>query len=212
MIRNHLRKFTGLFALVLLAGCGEAVAPTPRTEVPAVAAQDPGQPSAGLIGDLIGGLPILGPLLSRDTVIVLQRDVPLAAPVTVTKIIGAEGGRLVVPGTGLTMDFPAGALVAPTPITVTALPGRGVAYEFGPHGITFAKPVTIRQDLEPTVLNRWTAQWVRLKGGYFKSQTDLLSRLLRAVVSELLPATTDVSNMEVRFDIRHFSGYLVAVD
>ena len=209
MLRRHLAKITGLFALILLAGCTEAIAPTAHPQVPAAAEQEAVQPSAGLLGDLLG---VVGALLSPDTVIVLQRDVALAAPITVTKVIGAEGGRLVVPGTGLTVDFPAGALAAPTPITVTALPGRGVAYEFGPHGITFAKPVTLRQDLEPTVVTRWSANWVELKGGYFKSQDDLLTRLLRAVVSELLPATTDAWNMEVRFDIRHFSGYLVAVD
>lgn len=60
-------------------------------------------------------------------------------------------------------------------------------------------------------LTRWSAQWIWLKGGYFKSQTDLISRLLRAIVQELIPATTDADAMKVRFDARHFSGYLVAV-
>ncbi|HEX2719241.1 MAG TPA: hypothetical protein VHM67_16360 [Gemmatimonadaceae bacterium] len=214
-----LRRIPALLSLsvaLLLAGCRDAgLAPAPQPPAQATtgyaSAPDPGQPSA-LVGELIGGLPALGPLLAPDTVAVLQRDVALPAPITVTQIIGSEGGRVVVPGAGLTVDFPAGALAAPTPITVTALAGRAVAYEFGPHGITFAKPVTLTQDLEPTVVTRWTAQWIRLKGGYFKSQTDLISRLLRAIVQELIPANTDADDMVVRFDIRHFSGYLVAVD
>jgi hypothetical protein len=48
--------------------------------------------------------------------------------------------------------------------------------------------------------------------GYFSSQTNLINNLLRAVVGELLPATTDADNMVVRFNVSHFSGYLVAID
>lgn len=214
MIRRPLLRLASLLGFVFLSGCGDpgTTAPAPRPDAPAAAAQDAGRSSAGLIGDLAGELPIIGPLLAPDTVVVLQRDVALPAAITVTQVIGSGGGRVVIPAAGLRVDFPAGALAAPTPITVTALAGRNVAYEFAPHGLTFAKPVTFRQDLEPTVLTRWTAPLVQLKGGYFKSQADLLTRLLRAIVYELLPATTDLENMEVRFDIRHFSGYLVAVD
>lgn len=214
LIRRRRHALLGLVAALLLAGCRDAgVDPQPQTQAPAgyTSAPDPGQPSA-LLGEVIGAVPIVGPLLSSDTVAVLQRDLPLPAPITVTQVVGSDGGRMVIPGAGLTVDFPAGALSAPTLITATALAGRGVVYEFGPHGISFAKPVTVTQDLEHTVVTRASAPWVSLKGGYYKSRTDLLTRLLRAIVQELIPASTDADAMVVRFDIRHFSGYLVAVD
>ena len=213
MNRRFLNLFAGVFAALLLGGCGDNTAlPTAPTPAPVAVAPTAEQPSALLgLGEILGGLPIIGPLLSGDTVIVLQRVAPLPAPITVTRVIGAEGGVVAIPDAGLTVRFPAGAVAAPTPITVTALAGRNVAYEFGPHGMTFAKPVAFVQDLDGTAVNRWNVRYVRLKGGYFRSHTDLLSRLL-AIVQELLPATTDPDAMEVRFDIRHFSGYLVAVD
>ena len=54
--------------------------------------------------------------------------------------------------------------------------------------------------------------YVSFKAGYFSSLTDLVFGLLRSIVDELLPATADASSMVVRFNVSHFSGYLVAVD
>lgn len=188
--------------------------PTPVVQAPAQA----GQPQALLgidVGGVVGGLPIVGSLLSQDTVTVLQRVQSLPTGVTTTQIVGAGGGVIRLPAAGLTVSIPAGALSLPTPITVSAVSGRGVAYEFGPHGLQFAKPVTLIQDLSGTTVGSPAAlQHVTLQGGYYKSSTDLLSGLLgvlRAIVSELLPATTSASDLTVRFDVNHFSGYLVAV-
>ena len=201
----------------LVGGCGDVTAPTAPPSISAPAQSPDGQPNAllgGLLGDLpiIGDLPIVGDLLGGDTVIVLQRRVALASDITVTKIIGSEGGTVTVPGAGLTVNVPAGALSVPTPITVKALAGRGVAYEFGPHGTQFAKPVRMTQDLRVTAVSPWAVPYMRFKAGYFSSSDNLLFRLLRAVVDELLPANADAVNMVVRFEVKHFSGYLVAVD
>lgn len=197
--------------LFVLAGCRDASAPAPA---PTVQTTQTDRPEA-LLGIDLGGLPLVGSLLSPDTLAVLQRLQPLPSGVTTTQIVGSGGGIVRLPAAGLTVTIPAGALTLPTPITVTAVAGRGVAYEFGPHGIQFAKPVTLAQDLSGTTVGSATLlQHVTLEGGYYKSSTDLLSGLLgvlRAVVSELLPTTVDASSLIVRFNIKHFSGYIIGV-
>lgn len=197
--------------LFVVAGCRDASGPTPTPAPSVQSATQAGRPQA-LLGLDLGGVPILGGLLSPDTVAVLQRLQPLPAGVTTTQIVGSAGGVLRLPAAGLTVSIPAGALTLPTPITVTAVAGRPVAYEFGPHGMQFAKPVTLIQDLNGTAVGSSVLlQHVTLTGGYYKSQADLISNLLRAIVSELLPATTDTSSLSVRFDVKHFSGYLVGL-
>jgi hypothetical protein len=198
------RTLAPIFAVVLLlAGCRDAIAPAP------VVPSNHGQPEA-----LLGlNIPIIDNLLGTgDTVIVLQRAIPLGSNISATKIIGSGGGTLSLPTAGLTVTVPAGAVSAPTVFTVTALAGRPIAYEFGPHGARFAKPLTLSQDLRVTGLNEYLISHMHFKGGYFRSSSNLINNLLRAIVSELLPATADADNMVVRFDVSHFSGYLVAVD
>jgi len=189
--------------LLILAGCRDAVAPAPATR------PDAGQPEA-----LLGlNIPLIDNLLGTgDTVVVLQRATPLPSNITVSKVIGSGGGTISFPEAGLTVTVPAGAVYYPTNFTVTALAGRPVAYEFGPHGTKFAKQLTMTQDLRVTLLNQQAIQYMHFHAGYFTSTTNLIDWLLRAVVSELLPATTDATNMVVRFNVSHFSGYLVAVD
>lgn len=189
--------------LLIVAGCRDSVAPAP------IAPSTTGQPQA-----LLGiNIPIIDNLLGTgDTVVVLQRATPLPSNITATKVIGSGGGTLSVPGAGLTVNVPAGAVSYPTTFTVTALAGRPVAYEFGPHGAKFAKPLTMTQDLRVTYLNQASLSYLHFHAGYFTSSTNLIDSLLRAVVSELLPASASADDMVVRFNVSHFSGYLVAID
>ena len=188
-------------------GCGDVVAPEPVQPV-TISSDGPD----ALLGGLLGSVPIVGGLLGlNDTVVVLQRREPLPAPVTVRKSIGYWGGTITVPSTGLTVRVPVGAVSSTTEFTVTAPAGRAIAYEFGPHGKQFSKPLTFEQDLRVSTLTEWQLQHVKLQGGYF-DDGGLLTDLLRAVVQELLPALVSTSDMKVRFDIEHFSGYLVAVE
>lgn len=197
---------------LVAGGCRDVVAPEPVQPV-AINADAPDALLGGLLGGTIGQLPIIGSLLGlNDTVVVLQRREALASPVTVTKSIGYWGGTISVPNTGLTIRVPQGAVSSTTEFSVTALPGRAIAYEFGPHGKQFSKPLTFEQDLRVSMLNEWQLQRVKLQGGYFEDTSGLIDGLLRALVKELLPALVDTSDMKVRFDIRHFSGYLVAVE
>ena len=189
--------------LLILAGCRDSIAPAPA------ALPNGGRPEA-----LLGlNIPIIDNLLGTgDTVVVLQRATPLPSDITVAKVIGSAGGTITVPGAGLTVSVPSGAVAYPTTFTVTALAGRAVAYEFGPHGTKFAKPLTMTQDLRVSYLTPESLQYLHFNAGYFSSTTNLIDRLLRAIVSELLPASADASSMVVRFNVSHFSGYLVAID
>ena len=199
------RTLTTLAAgtLLILAGCRDSISPAPA------ALPDGGQPQA-----LLGlNIPLIDNLLGTgDTVVVLQRAIPLASNITVTKVIGSGGGTLTVPDAGLTISVPAGAVAYPTAFSVTALAGRPVAYEFGPHGTKFAKSLTMTQDLRVSYLTPEMLRYLHFKAGYFSSRTNLINSLLRAIVSELLPATADADSMVVRFNVSHFSGYLVAID
>ena len=205
MKRLNPRSLAPVIAVCLLitAGCRDAIAPAP------VAPSNASQPQA-----LLGlNIPILDNLLGTgDTVVVLQRAVPLRTSISATAVIGSAGGTLSLPEAGLTVSVPAGAVSYPTAFTVTALAGRPIAYEFGPHGTKFAKPLTMTQDLRVTGLSERLVSYMHFHAGYFGARTNLINNLLRAIVSELLPATTDADDMVVRFNVSHFSGYLVAVD
>ena len=168
-------------------------------------------PGSGDVSALLGGT--LDALLdTEDTVFVLQRKKALSDAITVTRTIGAAGGTITIPAAGLTVKVPEDAVSSPTEFTVTALAGHSIAYEFGPHGMEFAKPLKFVQDLNVSVLTEDKLQYADLEGGYFEDTSSLLNDLLRAVVEELLKATVDSEKMTVRFDIKHFSGYLVAVE
>lgn len=192
-------------ALVALSACTDATAPEPVAPAPA--------PDAllGILDPILGGLPIVGSLFGTDTVIMLQRSQPLSYNVTQSKVIGSGGGQITIPSAGVTLTVPAGAVDYPVLFTMTALAGRGVAYEFSPHGTTFKKPLTIKQDLNVTTVDPRTLPLVTFNGGYFSSQKNLLSGLL-AVISELLPASANANDGTVQFNVNHFSGYLIAVD
>jgi hypothetical protein len=65
-----------------------------------------------------------------------------------TQPIGPEGGTVVSADGKLTVTFPAGALAAGTPVSITAIDnlapgGIGSAYRLEPSGVTFAAPVEL---------------------------------------------------------------------
>ena len=76
----------------------------------------------------------------------------LSAVVQATKTIDQSGGVLTIPETGLTMEFPAGAVSGPLTITVTA-DQQYVAYKMDPAGTKFLKDVTVTQSLSNTKLS-----------------------------------------------------------
>jgi len=138
----------------------------------------------------------------------LRRIKPLPAPIAVTATLGPLGGRLSVPGAGLTVVVPPLALSKTTTITVTALAGNLVAYEFAPSGTKFLVPLVATQDLRNT--NTSGLNVSLFSAGYFKSTSDINFVTVTASVGELLSVNVSLLNLTATFTIPHFSGYLVA--
>lgn len=178
-----------LAAALLLAGCArDAAAPVEPVGIPS-------KPTNALLGLL----PVRG----------VTRAAALDRDIAVSTVIGKKGGTLSIPEAGLTLVVPAGAVSADTKFTATALAGKIVAYEFEPHGTTFAVPLQFTQDLRKTsLLAALTAPL--LDGAYFTDEGKLNQASGTAFVSELRSATVNLLKGQASFPINHFSGYLVS--
>ncbi len=155
-------------------------------------------------------------LIAPTKVKVVTRNTPLAAPISASATIGLLGGQIKLPGAGLKVVVPALALTRATTITVTAVAGNQVAYEFYPHGTKFLVPLIVTQDLANTnaagsggLLNSLLSGGIF--AGYFSSVSDLNQPGGTALVSELLGVVLNLSSKTATFTVFHFSGYLVAM-
>lgn len=162
------------------------------------------QASNGLLGSTLG---LVNGLLSNVTA--LLRLTPLNATITRSVTVNnATGGVLLVPETGLEVIIPAGALpTSQMTITVKALAGRAVAYDFEPHGTQFVKPLQFRQSLGLTLYTLLPIK-PTLTGGYFANTSQVNTTTGSATLNEVINAT--VVGGTVYFNINHFSGYMVS--
>ena len=167
--------------------CGENTSAPPATPTSSV------QPSKTLLSQ-------------PKQVTVLQRKTPLANPVTASRVIGILGGIIALPSAGLTIVVPPGAVLSPTTISVTALAGSNVAYEFSPHGTHFLLPLIATQNLLITKTSGFNL--LSFFAGYYQSPADLGNGT--ATITEALSLNIELLNTIAVFDISHFSGYLVA--
>jgi hypothetical protein len=181
-------RLLAIASLVVAAGCDSGVtAPTP---------------SSGPANQLLLGTP--------TAVAVVQRTTPLASPLTASAVIGLLGGQLSIPGAGLKVVVPPFALTTATRITVTAVAGSQVAYEFQPHGIRFLAPLLVTQNLVGTSAYSGGLLPQPLIAGYFSSLSDLDPLSNTGLVSELLGVALNLSAKTATFPVFHFSGYLIA--
>ena len=181
--------------LAIVASLGLAACATESPTAPKLA----GEADKALVSELVGGL------VSKDA---LTWKNPLAEDIKVSAVIGKEGGSLSIPAAGFYLTIPEGAVQEPTDFTVTALKGKLVAYEFGPHGITFKKALQARQDLGPT---DWRLLQLRpLVAGYFSDEAHLDYSAKTALLSEVITGVTTPLTKQFKFSIEHFSGYVVA--
>ena len=182
--------------LVLVAACSGDPTSAPFSPLAAPA----GAPSA----DLLGGLT---QTVAKTLTLVegVQRSSPLASSITVTQTIGSSGGTLSIPLAGVTVTVPSGALSSPTVITMTARAGSLLAYDFAPHGITFAKPLVFTQSLAGTNASVLNAKLLEL--GYYSDPSLLTSA--GGMVSELIAGTVNLVSWTFTSNIKHFSGYMV---
>ena len=186
-----LRRLAALaLGALALASCGGEHPTLPQLQQSA-----PEAPAADLLGGVTSLVGMNG----------LQRTTSLAVPITVSKAIGADGGTLAIPEAGVTVTVPRGALAATTTITMTARAGTLVAYDFAPHGVTFAKPLVFSQQLRGTNATLLSAPLLRL--GYYED-ANLLTRT-GGLVSELLGGAVNTLTWTFTSTIPHFSGYIV---
>jgi hypothetical protein len=134
----------------------------------------------------------------------LARNTPLSSDVTWSFTAGPAGAVSSNPTVGLTIVVPAGALTATETITVTALAGSHVAYRFEPH-LDFANNVRLTQKL--SLLHALTS--LSFLGAHFEGDALQLTNGL-ATVTESVIASVSILAGTVSFDVRHFSGWIVA--
>jgi hypothetical protein len=183
-----------LAGLFMLAGC--SAEPTAPTQGAAA--------SGDLLGGLVGG--VVGTVNNLLTPVVgLTRIVPLASNITVTQTIGSGGGTLSIPAAGVTVVVPSGAVSAPTQFTMTARSGFVIAYDFAPHGITFAKPLVFTQSLKGTSASLLNVSLLQL--GYYADPSQLT--FVGGLLSELTSGVTNLLSWTFTAKIKHFSGYMI---
>ena len=148
--RRRWRTAVGVATLAVvgvLAACSDA------PSAPGAASVGPAAPSfaKGLKGGKFGqtfdsvwaGQQLASPVLATS----LKRNQPLADTISASFPVTRAGGTFTVAGTGLQIEVPKNAVKDDFVMTVKALPGNVVAYEFGPHGLQFKKSLFLWQDL-----------------------------------------------------------------
>lgn len=199
-MRKLLPAVCAVVALGIAIGCGSDSVLTPTTSRGSASITPPAQALAGSADE-------------TDTVLALTRNRPLDHDVSATATIGPDGGSITIDAAGATIVFPAGALDSPRQIKMTAKAGAAVAYEFCPHGITFAVPVVVQQDL--TFTRASVSNFRTLQAGYYRRSLDaIFVDAANAIVkvSELRGIDLDrPSNPRFgTFYISHFSGYIMS--
>jgi len=135
----------------------------------------------------------------------LERTKPIATALTARARFTANGGTLVIKELGVTLTVPANALPRDTmTITMTALPGSMVVYEFEPHGTVFRRPLTLSHALtgtkyDPTKDGRF--------GGHFTDRSKI-NELKQVLITET--AAPFIVNGRINFNIGHFSGWMMS--
>ena len=196
---TSLRRFgaVAVVSLALFAACSSEPTSGPTSPLSAPA----GAPAADLLGGLTSTVNKTLTLVAG-----VQRNTPLTSSITVSRTIGSSGGTISIPQAGVTVTVPVGALSSATEITMTARAGSLLAYDFAPHGITFAKPLVFSQSLAGTSASVLSASLMQL--GYYSDPSLLTST--GGLVSELISGTVDLVSWTFTSNIKHFSGYLIA--
>ncbi|MEX2155021.1 MAG: hypothetical protein WD825_16880 [Gemmatimonadaceae bacterium] len=179
----------------VVTACSDASRPFASAPV-----RDVAQESQNLLGGLLGTVTSL-------LVAPLHRTTPLPADVVWTFTAGPEGAVSSNPSVGLKITVPAGALTSTQTITVTALAGSLVAYRFEPH-LEFERKVSLRQNLDGTDVGLLSG--AVLKGAHFPGDAPVLTDDGLAIVDEIVAATVNLLTRTVKFDVGHFSGWIVA--
>lgn len=189
-----------LATLALASGCADAPDASPLAAEGA-ALEGRYQPLVGVAAAEAG-----------ERVDILRRSTPLRHGIRISAMVGVNGGTLPIPEAGIWVVFPTGWVPLEAGetvrISVTAVAGDRAVYLFEPHGLQFAQPVWIYQDVRKTEAFRKPAQLSALRGAYFPGAASLGTDGT-AVVEEIRSTEVDGIGGMIRFSVDHFSGYLV---
>jgi hypothetical protein len=198
-MRHHvLPAIVALAAIVGFTACQDVSSPTPP---PAAAVR-------GISPSVTASLSKSGSAVVQ----VLERDKPVKDGVSASANIGVWGGVIALPDAGFTLVVPFGAVRTTTHFTVTAVPGKLVAYEFEPHGTTFPIPLWAFQDLKPTKASSGGGNGKVSVSSLFVGYVgngDLNTAAGLANIREAITLSIDDKAQMAVFPISHFSAYAV---
>lgn len=197
-MRRRILLLTSVFVAAVAAACVSTdTATSPGGPSGVTAPTDPTAASANLTG-------LLG-LGSPTEITPLLRTAPLAQSLSASATVGPLGGTLSLPGAGLLVVIPPLALSSRQTITVTAVAGSNVAYEFAPHGLKFNLPLVVTQNLGATQAGvNGLVNPLSLFAGYFPDSTKPTS------ITESVNVNVNLLNQVATFTVWHFSGYILA--
>ncbi len=134
-----------------------------------------------------------------------------------TGTITSKGGQLSIPKSDFTITFAAGAVSAPTAVTITSLSGSYVSYDMQPHGINFQAPVTVTQGLRNTAAGSMSIVLSTLKGVYIDNNlspandgTIYPTELLKSVTYLVKDLLGNLIPDRQTWQLNHFSRYMLA--
>jgi hypothetical protein len=192
--RTLSRLFIAIAATVAMAACADSSTGPTRYSAPAA-----GQPDASLLGSLL------------TPANVVTRTAPLAANITASAVVTPSGGGIVtIPAAGLTVVVPPGAVSSTMTITVTALAGNLVAYDFGPSGTKFSAPLQVTQSTSGTNISLLSVLLGNVHAAYFANDSQINFLNGTALVNDVLSLNLGALLGTVQFNVSHFSGYLLA--
>ncbi|MFL5528545.1 MAG: hypothetical protein ACJ791_04200 [Gemmatimonadaceae bacterium] len=203
MFRSRVVRSVGVvLGALLIASCSDVPVSNPTAPIDAATSSGTGE-----LGSLTGAVSDATNLELRA--VWWERD---HKNVRVSQTIGQAGGTISIPETGLTVEFPAGAVASPIAITITADEDY-VAYKMEPSGTQFLKDVTVTQSLRTTSIfgeplrSQLYAAYIADDGIKLSGKVPVLeiepSRTIFSTLNPLLP----IAHVWV---IRHFSRYMLA--
>ncbi len=181
----------GAAAVALAMGCHDGGLPT-----------DASGPDAVVVGASRADAP--------TRVVVLPRTRPLERNLTASARIGRAGGTIDLANGAVRLTIPRGAVQASTDIGVTLVAGSGVAIEFQPRGLQFDRPLTVDVSLAGTHAATDPVVAAPLVAAYGPEGGSGLLSNGTANVSEVERVALGFHPSTARFQITHFTGYILA--
>ena len=199
-----------LLLSALAVGCSDRMPSAPQA-----AGRAPTQQSNSLLGGLVGGVIGTVSKLLNIVVTLVERPTALSQDIVWSFDAGPGGAISANRQAGLSINVPPGALSQNVHITVTVKAGNVYNYQFAPEGLQFALPVVVTQDVSDnsligSLLGGLLGSSKSAKGAYYSAPSlQYDPKTGSATVNELEP--TVVGGGLLSFQIRHFSGYTIAM-